>query len=267
MKNLSLRQQVSLYIGSLMITTGLILFLLYQLDSVLKDFIFRSFILLSILFILFPFIKINSKWIACYFFCFDKDWWDKRIQRPRIFIYIIYFIFLLMLLGSNNSNVNQYIKIANNFILVFYVLIGIVFLGKMVWTEKFETTMLPQIKNILTNDITIRKMSTEEISEIIEVNHKNIEDSSADDLKLFLEGNEIKNKIKWIGTSGKKVVTYTDLFSLLHNIIDGADCKFERSRRKEFLNLIINNFEKFENLESKEITYNNLNSAYTNFVL
>ena len=110
-------------------------------------------------------------------------------------------------------------------------------------------------------------MSTEEISDVIEANQKNIKNNSIQDLELFLRGEKLQNKIQWIGTSGKRVVTYTDLFSLVHKIINNGECKFERSRRREFLNLIINNFEKFEDLESKEILYNNLYSSYTNFVL
>lgn len=264
MKNFSVRLQVYIFFCSLLIIAGIILSLLNQLDPLSRKHVFKSLIILSILFVLFPFIKTNSNWMVCYFFCFDREWWDKRVQRPRIFIYLVYFVFLYMISSSDNSNVNYYIRLCNNFILIFYLLLGVVLLGKMVWAEKFETAMLPQIKNIIQNDITIRKMSTEEISDIIEANQKNIKNNSIQDLELFLRGEKLQNKIQWIGTSGKGVITYTNLFFLIHSITEDGDRLFKRNQKRKFLQLICDNFEKFEN---EELKYSNLDSAYSGFNL
>lgn len=267
MKKNNLKLRVYIFLISVFIFSGIFLFVINQLESLLRDIIFKSLIGLSIFYILFPFLKINSNWLVSYFFCFDRDWWDKRVQRPRIFIYLIYFLFLYLIISIDNSEVNYIIHFTNNFILIFYLMIGVVLLGRIVWDKKFESALLPEIKLLLRNDVNLRKLDSKEIEELITRNKTNIDESSIDDFRLFLEGKKPINKIKWIGTSGKRVVTYTDLFFLIHSIMEDSGYKFERSRRREFLNLIINNFEKFENLESKEITYNNLNSAYTNFVL
>lgn len=102
---------------------------------------------------------------------------------------------------------------------------------------------------------------------MIRSNAKNVEESSLGDLEDLLKGKEVENKIKWIGTSGKNVITYTELFSLLHSILEGGDIKFERAKRRSLMNFIIANFVKCEKGQISQIPYGSLNSAYTNFVL
>ena len=52
---------------------------------------------------------------------------------------------------------------------------------------------------------------------------------------------------------------------MLHLIIEGGKEKFEREKRKSLINFIISNFVKFEKNKEKEIAYNTINGAYTNF--
>jgi len=90
---------------------------------------------------------------------------------------------------------------------------------------------------------------------------------SLENFKKFLEGEEIDEKIKWTGTSGKNVVTYTKIFELLHLMINEGNTKLTSSKRKKMMNFIIDNFEKYENSNISEIPYDSLNGAYTNYKL
>lgn len=256
---------------SLLILVAFIISLIIMLGVYLSPENFRVYLLkgialILIIFILYPFCRVNIRWILYYFFCLDRDWWVARIERPRILIYIIYFgIFLMML--KNISISNQYVLFFYRFSIVFYLVVGTAMLGKLIWTKKFESALLPEIKNFVNPNISIRKMKVSEIEEVIRLNTKNIEDSSRNDFQDLLKGKEIDNKIKWVGTSGKNVITYTELFSLLHLIIEGGDIKFERAKRKSLMNFIIANFEKYEKEKISQIPYGSLYSAYTNFVL
>jgi hypothetical protein len=66
-------------------------FIIYLIPNEFNSQILKLIALISILYILFPFLKTNVKWVLYYFFCIDNYWWDKRVQRPRILIYISYF--------------------------------------------------------------------------------------------------------------------------------------------------------------------------------
>ena len=119
-------------------------------------------------------------------------------------------------------------------------------------------------KNV-SNNITIDKIDSKEIERLVEDNKINIDDSSKGDLEKLLRGEKIESKIKWIGTSGKKEITYTKIFILLHTIIEGGKEKFEGKKRKSLINFIISNFVKFENNKEKEIPFGSINGSYSNF--
>ena len=119
-------------------------------------------------------------------------------------------------------------------------------------------------KNV-SNNITIDKIDSKEIERLVEDNKINIDESSKGDLEKLLRGEKIESKIKWIGTSGKKEITYTKIFILLHTIIEGGNEKFKGKKRKSLINFIISNFVKFEKNEEKEISYGSIDGAYTNF--
>ena len=119
-------------------------------------------------------------------------------------------------------------------------------------------------KNV-SNNITIDKIDSKEIERLVEDNKINIDESSKGDLEKLLRGEKIESKIKWIGTSGKKEITYTKIFILLHTIIEGGKEKFKGKKRKSLINFIISNFVKFEKNEEKEISYGSIDGAYTNF--
>lgn len=238
----------------------------YQIPFNLRIPIFKVVALVLILFTLYPFCKVNIKWILYYFFCLDRDWWIARIERPRIFIYIIYFGVLVMILKDISVS-NQYVLFFYRLSIMFYLVVGAAMLGKLVWTKKFESALLPEIKNLFDQTISIRKMRDVEINEIIVLNSENIEESSVKNLQDLLNGKVPGDKIKWVGTSGKNVITYTELFSLIHLISENGDVKFERAKRRSLMNFIITNFVKYEKGEISQIPYGSLNSAYTNFVL
>lgn len=256
---------------SLLILVAFIISLIILLGVYIAPVNFRvdllkGIALVLLMFILYPFCRVNIKWILYYFFCLDRDWWVARIERPRIFIYIIYFGILVMMLKDISIS-NQYVLFFYRLSIMFYLLVGAAMLGKLIWTKKFESALLPEIKNFVNQNVSIRKMREAEIKEIITLNSKNIEESSVNHLQDLLNGKVPGDKIKWVGTSGKNVITYTELFSLLHLISEGGDIKFERSKRKSLMNFIIANFVKYEKGEISQIPYGSLNSAYTNFVL
>lgn len=266
MKKINIESRPSLLILVSFVISLLTLLGVYLIPFNLRIPTFKVIALVLILFILYPFCKVNIKWILYYFFCLDRNWWIAKIERPRIFIYIIYFGILLMMLKDISIS-NHYILIFYRLSILFYLIVGAAMLGKLVWTKKFESALLPEIKNLFDQTISIRKMREIEINEIIGLNSKNVEESSANDLQDLLNGKVPGEKIKWVGTSGKNVITYTELFSLLHLISEGGDIKFERAKRKSLMNFIIVNFVKYEKGEISQIPYGSLNSAYTNFVL
>lgn len=266
MMKINIESRPSLLILVSFVISLLTLLGVYLIPLNLRVPILKVIVLVLIVFILYPFCKVNIKWILYYFFCLDRDWWIARIERPRIFIYIIYFGILLMMLKDISIS-NQYALFFYRLSIMFYLVVGAAMLGKLVWTKKFESALLPEIKNLVNQNISIRKLSETEVSEIIRLNSKNIEESSVNDLQALLNGKIPGDKIKWVGTSGKNVITYTELFSLLHLISESGDIKFDRAKRKSLMNFIIANFVKYEKGEISQIPYGSLNSAYTNFVL
>ena len=263
-KNIESRPSILILLA--FIISVIILLGVYLITENFRVYLLKSIFLISIIFILYPFCRVNVKWILYYFFCLDRDWWVARIERPRIFIYIIYFGILLMMLKDISIS-NQYVLFFYRLSILFYLVVGAVMLGRLIWTKKFESALLPEIKNFVNQSISIRKITLSEIDEVIRSNTKNIEESSFGDLEDLLKGKEVENKIRWVGTSGKNVITYTELFSLLHSILEGGDIKFERAKRRSLMNFIIANFVKYEKGEISQIPYGSLNSAYTNFVL
>ncbi|MFK8298159.1 hypothetical protein ACI76O_08605 [Capnocytophaga cynodegmi] len=151
-----------------------------------------------------------------------------------------------------------------------YLFSGMYILGNRIWKKEFELSLLPSIKNTISDEIRFKKLSKEEINKIFEMNKSNILEHSFDNFKKMLSENfadEISNKINWIGTSGKGVVTYTGIFSLVHLIIEDGEEKLVKKRRKMLMDWIASHFVKIEKSEAKEILAENLDSAYSNFGL
>jgi len=266
MKKINIESRPSLLILGSFVISLIILLGVYLIPFNLRVPLFKVIALVVIVFILYPFFKVNIKWILYYFFCLDRNWWIARVERPRIFIYIVYFGILTMMIKDISIS-NQYVLFFYRLSIMFYLVVGAAMLGKLVWTKKFESALLPEIKNLVNQNISIRKLSEKEIKEIIRLNSKNIEESSENDLQDLLNGRVPGDKIKWVGTSGKNVITYTELFSLVHLISESGDIKFDRAKRKSLMNFIITNFVKYEKGEISYIPYGSLNSAYTNFIL
>ena len=128
-----------------------------------------------------------------------------------------------------------------------------------------EIIAVKEENDVNNNNITIDKLDSKEIERLVEDNKINIDESSKGDLEKLLRGEKIESKIKWIGTSGKKEITYTKIFILLHTIIEGGKEKFKGKKRKSLINFIISNFVKFEKNEEKEISFGSIYGAYTNF--
>ncbi|KQS93026.1 hypothetical protein [Chryseobacterium sp. Leaf394] len=266
MRKINLESRPTLLILVSFVISLVTLLGVYLIPFNLRVPLFKIIALVLVVFILYPFCKVNIKWILYYFFCIDRKWWVARIERPRIFIYIIYFGILLMTLKDISIS-NQYVLFFYRLSILFYLVVGAVMLGRLIWTKRFESALLPEIKNFVTQSVSLRQMKISEIEEVIRSNTKNVEESSLGDLEELLKGEEVENKIKWIGTSGKNVITYTELFSLLHSVLEGGDIKFERAKRRSLMDFIIANFVKYEKGEISQIPYGSLNSAYTNFVL
>ena len=239
---------------SVILSYGVCLFPMEYGSDIMKIILFCG-----VVFILRPFLKVYIDWISFYIFSRENNLWDKRVQRPRVFIYIIYFWILYFIVSSDMGGY------LNRFSLLFYLLIGAYFVGWLIWTENFESVILSRIEKNVNNNIAIDKLDSKEIERLVEDNKINIDESSKGDLEKLLRGEKIESKIKWIGTSGKKEITYTKIFILLHTIIEGGKEKFEGKKRKSLINFIISNFVKFEKNKEKEIAYNTINGAYTNF--
>lgn len=266
MRKINLESRPTLLILVSFVISLVTLLGVYLIPFNLRVPVFKIIALVLIVFILYPFCKVNIKWILYYFFCIDRNWWIARIERPRIFIYIIYFGILLVMLKDISIS-NQYVLFFYRLSILFYLVVGAVMLGRLIWTKRFESALLPEIKNFVNQSVSLRQMKISEIEEVIRSNTKNIEESSLGDFEDLLKGKEVEDKIKWTGTSGKNVITYTELFSLLHSVLEGGDIKFERAKRRSLMNFIIANFVKYEKGEISQIPYGSLNSAYTNFVL
>lgn len=243
---------------SVILLYGVCLFPMEYGSDIMKIILFCG-----VVFILYPFLKVYIDRISFYIFSRENNLWDKRVQRPRIFIYIIYFWILYFIVSSDMDG--YYILMANRFFLLFYLLIGVYFVGWLIWTGNFESVIFSRIENDVNNNITIDKLDSKEIERLVEDNKINIDESSKGDLEKLLRGEKIESKIKWIGTSGKKEITYTKIFILLHTIIEGGKEKFKGKKRKSLINFIISNFVKFEKNEEKEISFGSIYGAYTNF--
>ena len=82
----------------ILVLSGVSTYLIFLVSEEYRNATFWAFATIIMFYILFPFSVTNGKWILRYFFCLNNDWWDKRIQRPRIFFYIMYFILLFPIL-------------------------------------------------------------------------------------------------------------------------------------------------------------------------
>lgn len=254
----------------ILVLSGVSTYLIFLVSEEYRKATFWAFATIIMFYILFPFLVTNGKWILRYFFCLNNDWWDKRVQRPRIFFYIMYFILLFLVLFNFRIEIKHILNIINCYMIMGYLFSGMYILGNRIWKKEFELSLLPSIKNSISDEIRFKKLSKEEINKIFEMNKSNILEHSFDDFKKMLSesfADEISNKINWIGTSGKGVVTYTGIFSLVHLIIEDGEEKLVKKRRKMLMDWIASHFVKFENGQIIDISAENLNSAYTNFVL
>lgn len=242
-------------------------FIIYLIPKEFNSQILKLIALISILYILFPFLKTNVKWVLYYFFCIDNYWWEKRVQRPRILIYILYFGIFYLSFAELKYGEKDVLGMITNFLFFLYLIFGVLLLGNFIWKSEFETSLLNEIKVLISDEISLKLYSKNEIEDFIKDNIENIHSSSIDDFRNFLSGNPISNKIKWIGTSGKNVVTYTGLFYMTHTLLKEGNELFIKKQRRKFLEFICENFEKYENDLSIAIKYENLNSAYSSFNL
>lgn len=255
---------------SILVLSGVSTYLIFLVSEEYRNAKFWAFVIITILYILFSFLATNGKWILRYFFCLNNDWWDKRVQRLRIFFYIMYFILLFPILLDFRVEIGHTLNIISCYTIIVYLFFGMYIFGNRIWKKEFELSLLPSIKNTISDEIRFKKLSKEEINKIFEMNKSNILEESFGDFEKMLSGNladEISNKINWIGTSGKGVVTYTGIFSLVHLIIEDGEEKLVKRRRKMLMAWIASHFVKIENGQVIDVSAENLNSTYTNFIL
>ncbi|GIM49457.1 hypothetical protein CAPN003_09090 [Capnocytophaga stomatis] len=55
-----------------------------------------------------------------------------------------------------------------------YLFSGMYILGNRIWKKEFELSLLPSIKNSISDEIRFKKLSKEEINKIFEMNKSNI---------------------------------------------------------------------------------------------
>ena len=141
---------------SVILLYGVCLFPMEYGSDIMKIILFCG-----VVFILHPFLKVYIDWISFYIFSRENNLWDKRVQRPRIFIYIIYFWILYFIVSSDMDG--YYTLMANRFFLLLYLLIGAYFVGWLIWTGNFESVILSRIEKNVNNNITIDKLDSKEI--------------------------------------------------------------------------------------------------------
>ncbi|CEN39864.1 conserved membrane hypothetical protein [Capnocytophaga cynodegmi] len=94
----------------ILVLLGVSTYLIFLVSEEYRKATFWAFATIIMFYILFPFLVTNGKWILYYFFCLNNDWWDKKVQRPRIFFYIVYFIFLFLVLFNFRIEIKTHSK-------------------------------------------------------------------------------------------------------------------------------------------------------------
>ncbi len=262
MKNLN---TINIFLYTLILSI-IVTAVIHILPLAFKAPFFNIFVWIGISYILWPFIKINGAWILYYSFNKNRDWWNVNIQRPRILFYLIYFIIFYLLIKNSGYIESNKLLMIYHFLLSFYVVAGIFLFRYKIWTFDFENKILPLISDMVTvNNVSFRNLSEHEINILFKEFKKDIDESSHNDFLIFLKSGKSENKIIWKGTSGKKNVTYRDLFLLIHNILLDNEMNFIRNQRRQFLEIICNNFMKLEGNKLEDIVYLNIYSAYSGF--
>ncbi len=244
----------------------LVTFILFLVSRPWDDMILKGFIILGVFYILFPFLKVNGKWLLFYFFDLDRDWWIAKVQRPRVLFYLVYFTFLFLLLRDFNLPILPLIKLIYNFSIIFYLIGGMYLLNFKIWSLDFDNNILPQLKEkIINKGLTFKKLSDAEINTLYDFFKNDVDELSRDNFFEFIKNRKTDSKINWKGDSGKKGITYKKLFILVHNMVEDTEKSFLKRKRRELLELLCNNFEK--EIAGKKVffVYKNLESSYASF--
>lgn len=253
------------YAFGIFLVTILLYWLLSYFHKDLRTLILSIIHLCCILLIMNPFLKVNGLWIINRFVGYDNSWWDKRIERPRILLYVLYIVLVTIFIYIVNST-NDVTLIGYEIILTALLINGAYALGRAIWKEEFGNQFIPIKEHEFILEFKLRKLNKEEIELITKNNEPNFDKDSIDDFRKFLNHEVVDNKIKWIGTSGKRAVTFTNLFKLIHSLIEGGEKKKLINPQKDImLYYLIDNFTKYENGVETELIRENLNSAYFNF--
>lgn len=227
-----------------------------------------------------PFILTAYRWIICVIdeytnknsYNIKIDKYDLR-QIGVIYVYYIFIVFI-SLWGYDEDLDNISYNIFSTLIVCFSIIFCYLF-GIKIW-EKLEVKGMQNIVENVVEDENIQKqtkvdeeikfksLTNEERDKILEKYKDYIYETSLKDFEKFIKGEKIENKIRWIGTSGKKVITYTRLFLLFHILIDRID-QIERSK---MIKLIIENFVKYseEKRVEEDMIYSRVYSGYAEFL-
>ncbi|MFK8295763.1 hypothetical protein ACI760_06180 [Capnocytophaga canimorsus] len=170
----------------ILVLSGVSTYLIFLVSEEYRSATFWAFATIIMFYILFPFSATNGKWILRYFFCLNNDWWDKRVQRPRIFFYIMYFILLFPILLDFRVDIGHTLNIISCYTIIVYLFFGMYIFGNRIWKKEFELSLLPSIKNSISDEIRFKKLSKEEINKIFEMNKSNILEQSFEDFEKML---------------------------------------------------------------------------------
>lgn len=218
-------------------------------------------------FIIKPFIKVNGRWIINRYLGDDNSWWDKRIERPRILFYMVYIIIVAFCMYKISAT-NDWTLIIYEVTLTALLINGADTLGRAIWKEEFRNKFMPVEERQFILEFKLKKLNKEEVELFIKDNEPNIDKDSINDFRKFLNHEMVENKIKWIGTSGKGSVTFTNLFRLIHSLIEGGEKKKLINPQKDImLYYLIDNFTKFEKRVETELIHKNINESYSGFPL
>lgn len=254
------------YAFGIFLVTILLYWLLSYFHKDLRTLILSIIHLCCVLLIMNPFLKVNGLWIINRFVGYDNSWWDKRIELPRILLYVLYIVLVIIFIYIVHST-NDVTLIGYEIILTALLINGAYALGWAIWKEEFGNQFMLEKEEQFIPELKLRKLNKEEIELLIKNNKPNIDEDSIEDFEKLLGNEKSENKIKWQGNSGTGITTYTKLFTLMHSIIEDGEKKLTYKRRKLLMEFLVENFVKLEYGEVSDIPKKSINGAYSSYKL
>lgn len=200
-----------------------------------------------------------------YMFNSKSSWYNKQVEKPRIYFFIIALIsfrFSIYFLSKCEGEFLDYKNLKYSIGIVLLLAIPLA-ISIFIWSKKFKDNFIKEIKEFLEElnkplcfkkNLDIEAMVREAID-----TQQIFDKTSRESYRAFLENREVKSKINLIiGSYKSKIPTYVPLFELFHNIYEGGVYELNKKNKKELFYIITSNFTK----DSNVITETNIRSSY-----